>query len=243
MVDASKLGKWIQPQHLDEENLARYRDSFARHPAQLVVVENFLLDDVAERISRFLEGEALFQKEHGLYSIEGAVPQEDWESAEDDDRLFRLSRLEGISPEHLMSPNAVTYLRLRQSLQQPEFREFFEALTGLEFGSSDDFGVHSMSVGDFLRAHSDDLRNRSIAFVMYLSAPAGAHRTGEPSTWSIETGGESRIEATFNSIVVFDVQAENAHLVAPIEAAAGDTRRLTIGGWYPKPSGGDSPEA
>ena len=169
MVDASKLGKWIQPQHLDEENLARYRDSFARHPAQLVVVENFLLEDVAERISRFLQGEALFRREHGLYSIEGAVPQEDWESAEDDDRLFRLSRLEGSLPEHLMSPNAVTYLRLRQSLQQPEFREFFEALTGLELGSSDDFGVHSMSVGDFLRAHSDDLRNRSIAFVMYLS--------------------------------------------------------------------------
>ena len=242
MVDASKLGKWIQPQHLDEENLARYRDSFARHPAQLVVVESFLLEEVAERISRFLQGEALFQREHGLYSIEGAVPQEVWESAEDDDRLFRLSRLEGISPEHLMSPNAVTYLRLRQSLQQPEFREFFEALTGLEFGSSDDFGVHSMSVGDFLRAHSDDLRNRSIAFVMYLS-PGWSPSYGGNLQMVDQTGGESRIEATFNSIVVFDVQAENAHQVAPIEAAAGDTRRLTIGGWYPKPSGGDSPEA
>lgn len=189
MVDASKLGKWIQPQHLDEENLARYRDSFARHPAKLVVVENFLLEDVAERISRFLQGEALFRREHGLYSIEGAVPQEDWESAEDDDRLFRLSRLEGISPEHLMSPNAVTYLRLRQSLQQPEFREFFEALTGLELGSSDDFGVHSMSVGDFLRAHSDDLRNRSIAFVMYVS-PGWSPSYGGNLQMVDQTGGE-----------------------------------------------------
>ena len=44
-----------------------------------------------------------------------------------------------------------------------------------------------------------------------------------------QTGGDSTIEATFNSIVVFDVQAENEHLVAPIEAAAEDARRLTIG--------------
>jgi hypothetical protein len=234
MVDTVKLGKWIKPQHLVDENLTRYREAFVRHPAQLVVVEDFLLDDVAERISRFLAEEALFEKEHGLYSIDGPVPEERWQSADEDDRLFRLSRLKGISPESMMSPNAMTYLRLRQSLQQAEFREFFEALTGLELGSSDDFGVHSMSVGDFLRAHSDDVRNRSIALVMYLS-PGWQPSYGGALHMADETG-ESRIEATYNSIVVFDVQAENTHLVAPIEAAAGNARRLTIGGWYPTPA-------
>ena len=75
MVDTAKLGKWIKPQHLDEENLTRYRQAFDRHPARLVVVEDLLLDDVAERISRFLAEEALFEQEHGLYSIEGPVPK------------------------------------------------------------------------------------------------------------------------------------------------------------------------
>jgi hypothetical protein len=234
MVDAAKLGTWIKPQHLVEENLIRYRQAFVGHPAKLVVVEDFLLDDVAERISRFLAEEALFEKEHGLYSIEGPVPEERWQSADEEDRLFRLSRLKGISPEKMMSPNAMTYLRLRQSLQQPEFQEFFEALTGLELGSSDDFGVHSMSVGDFLRAHSDDLRNRSIALVMYLSP--GWQPSYGGALHMVDETGESRIEATYNSIVVFDVQAENTHLVAPIEAAAGNARRLTIGGWYPTPA-------
>jgi hypothetical protein len=235
MVDAVKLGTWIKPQHLVDENLTRFRQAFVGHPAQLVVVEDFLLDDVAERISRFLAEEALFEREHGLYSIDGPVPEERWQSAEEDDRLIRLSRLKGISPEHMMSPNAMTYLRLRQSLQQAEFREFFEALTGLELGSSDDFGVHSMSVGDFLRAHSDDLRNRSIAFVMYLS-PGWSPSYGGALHMVDETSGETRIDATYNSIVVFDVQSENTHLVAPIEAAAGNARRLTIGGWYPTPA-------
>lgn len=234
MVDTAKLGTWIQPQHLIEDNLTRYRESFARHPARLVVVEDFLLDDVADRISRFLAEDALFEKEHGLYSIDGPVPEMQWESADDEDRLFRLSRLKGISPENMMSPNAVTYLRLRQSLQQREFRELFEALTGLQLGSSDDFGVHSMSVGDFLRAHSDDVRNRSIALVMYLSP--GWQPSYGGALHMVDETGESRIEATYNSIVIFDVQAENTHLVAPIEEAAGSSRRLTIGGWYPTPA-------
>jgi hypothetical protein len=234
MVDTAKLGTWIQPQHLVEENLEKHRASFATHPAHLVVVEDYLLEDVAGRLSRFLAEEALFEKEHGLYSVDGAVPEDQWASATDEDRLFRLSRLKGISPEKMMSPNAVTYLRLRQALQQKEFREFFEALTGLELGSSDDFGVHSMSAGDFLRAHSDDVRDRSIALVMYLT-PGWQPSYGGALHMADETG-ESRIEATYNSIVVFDVQAENTHFVAPIEDAAGQTRRLTIGGWFPTPN-------
>jgi hypothetical protein len=60
MVDVAKLGTWIKPQHLVEENLIRYRQAFVGHPAKLVVVEDFLLDDVAERISRFLAEEAIF---------------------------------------------------------------------------------------------------------------------------------------------------------------------------------------
>jgi len=75
---------------------------------------------------------------------------------------------------------------------------------------------------------------RSIALVMYLS-PGWQPSYGGALHMADQTG-ESRIEATFNSIVVFDVQAENTHLVAPIETAAGSTRRLTIGGWYPTPA-------
>jgi Rps23 Pro-64 3,4-dihydroxylase Tpa1-like proline 4-hydroxylase len=74
---------------------------------------------------------------------------------------------------------------------------------------------------------------------MYLS-PGWSPSFGGALHMADEAGGDTRVEATYNSIVVFDVQAENSHLVAPIEGAAGETRRLTIGGWYPKPAGADS---
>ena len=36
-------------------------------------------------------------------------------------------------------------------------------------------------------------------------------------------------------MVVFDVLAETEHRVTPVEPAAGDRARLTIGGWYHRP--------
>ena len=55
MVDRQKLGAWIQPQHLEEAALEKYRKSFASHPARLVVIKEFLQPAVAERLSRFEE--------------------------------------------------------------------------------------------------------------------------------------------------------------------------------------------
>jgi 2OG-Fe(II) oxygenase superfamily len=235
MVDATSLGRWIQPHHLAPDRLEEYRTAFSSHPAQLVVIRDLLVEGVAERLNRFLREEAQFEQEYGLYSIDGAVAREAFESADDADRLFRLSRIGGIAPEHMMSPNALTYLQFRQSLQQPACREFFEGITGLQLGSSDDFGVHSMAAGDFLRAHSDDVRERSIALVIYLT-PGWQPEFGGALQMIDETGGTTRVDAAYNSMVVFDVQAENTHFVDRIEDAAGDVRRLTIGGWYPKPA-------
>jgi hypothetical protein len=78
MVDRQKLGAWIQPQHLEDAALEQYRKSFTSHPARLVVIKDFLPPQVAERLSRFLSSEAEFKAEYGLYSIEGAVKEEDW---------------------------------------------------------------------------------------------------------------------------------------------------------------------
>ena len=59
-----------------------------------------------------------------------------------------------------MSSNALTYLKLRETFQQPAFESFFEDSTGMSLGASDDFGVHSMRVGDYLRPHADDKASR-----------------------------------------------------------------------------------
>jgi hypothetical protein len=235
MIDRSALEPWIQPQHFDDQNLERYRETISKHPARLVLLEDFLVEEKARKLTRFLADEASFGLEYGLYSVEGAVEAEEWDRANDEDKMFRLARLAGIPPQFQLSPNALTYIQFRQSFQRPEFAAFFEAITGLELGPSDDFGVHAMRAGDFLRSHSDDVKNRRIALVIYLS-PDWESTFGGTLVMTDREGNETRVDPGYNSMVVFDVLAETTHLVEPIGSDAGDRARFTIGGWYPNPT-------
>jgi 2-oxoglutarate-Fe(II)-dependent oxygenase superfamily protein len=235
MIDRSALEPWIQPIHLEEDTLAAYRQALSSHPARLVVLEDFLVEEKAGRLTRFLAEEAQFGSEHGLYSADGAVDEDAWLEADDDDRMFRLSRLAGIPPEYRLSPNALAYLQFRQSFQRPEFAAFFQAITGLELGPSDDFGVHAMRTGDFLRSHSDDVKNRRVALVIYLS-PDWQPEFGGTLVVTDRDGSTARVDPGYNSMVVFDVLADTTHLVEPIRPDAGDRARFTIGGWYPNPA-------
>jgi Rps23 Pro-64 3,4-dihydroxylase Tpa1-like proline 4-hydroxylase len=231
MMDSAALRTWIQPHHLDEPKLNEYRESFQSHPARLVLLRDFLAESMADKLHRFLTQEAQFEKEYGLFSEEGAVDRESWEAADQDDRFFRLAKLAGTAPQYQMSPNALTYVRFRQAFQRPEFEAFFEAVSGLSLASSDDFGIHSMTVGDFLLDHSDDNKNRRLALVIYLSREWKPEYGGQLHMYDQE-GNETVVPIEFNSVVVFDVLAETRHRVAPVEAVAGDNARLTIGGWY-----------
>jgi len=233
MINRDWLRSWIQGHHLEDEALARYRHAFVSHPVRLLWLKDFLQPDVAERLSRFLKAEAEFTTEYGLYSVEGAVPEERWLAAESDDRFFRLSKLKGTAREFQVSRNALTYVQFRQAFQRPEFREFFEAVSDLALGWSDDFGSHSMIQGDFLRPHSDDNRNRQLALVIYLS-PGWEPRFGGVLHVVDKDGRETTIPPEYNSLVAFDVLTESQHLVSPITPAAGPDARLTIGGWYHK---------
>jgi Rps23 Pro-64 3,4-dihydroxylase Tpa1-like proline 4-hydroxylase len=236
MVNREKLATWIQPQHLEDEALMRYQQSFASHPAHLVVIKDFLRPQVAERLSRFLRDEAEFKPTYGLYSTEVAVSEQDWQKASDQDRLFRLSRLVGTRPEFQASPNALTYLQFRMMFQRPELKAFYEAITGMTLGTSDDFGAQAMMHEDLLRPHSDDNRNREVALVIYMTPE-----------WKPEFGGQLRVvhlngeatvvEAEYNSMIAFNVHTHSAHVVEPVRASNGaGPRRFTIGGWYHKVS-------
>jgi Rps23 Pro-64 3,4-dihydroxylase Tpa1-like proline 4-hydroxylase len=231
VTDDDELRGWIQPQHLAEDAVSTYRARFQEHPAKLLVIHEFLVDEIAAKLTRFLRDEARYQEEFGVYSTEGAVSHDRYEGADEDDRFFRLSRLAGIPDAHRFSPNAMTYLRLRQTFQRPAFESYFEALTGLSLGSSDDFGTHRMRAGDYLKAHSDDNKDRRLALVMYLT-PDWKPEYGGGLHMLDAKGNETTVDAAFNSIVLFDVLAETSHFVAPVDTAAGDASRLTIGGWY-----------
>jgi Rps23 Pro-64 3,4-dihydroxylase Tpa1-like proline 4-hydroxylase len=233
MIDRRCLESWIQPQHLEDQALERYRNAFSSHPAGLVVLKEFLVGQLARKLSQFLTNEAEFKPEYGLYSIEGPVQEEKWLVSQEQDRFFRLRKMVGTPKQFQMSPNALSYLQFRKTFQRPEFRAFFEVISRLSLGWSDDFGAHSMVQGDYLRPHSDDNCNRQLAVVIYLTQ--GWRRDfGGLLRVIHEDGNLTEIEPEYNSMIAFDVLTAPAHLVLPIEPAAGQRQRLSIGGWYQK---------
>jgi Rps23 Pro-64 3,4-dihydroxylase Tpa1-like proline 4-hydroxylase len=88
-----------------------------------------------------------------------------------------------------------------------------------------------MGRGDFLLPHDDNSRGRKLAVVIYLT-PGWDPKFGGGLRVVDENRVATSIDATFNSIVIFDVAARTTHAVEPIADLAGEGRRLTIGGWY-----------
>jgi hypothetical protein len=235
-MDANALASLIQSHHLTDEALSSYRSDFESTRARFSVIDDFLVPETAERLSEFLRKEAEFQSEHGLYSTGGhKVEEAEWLAAPEDERFFRYGKLVGTPPQFQFSPNSLAYLKFRTAFQTDDnLRTFFAEWTGLELARSDDFGSHSMGVGDFLKEHDDSERNRQLALVLYLS-PGWKPEFGGGLHITDESGGEWTVEPTYNSIVVFDTLAGTKHYVAPVRDAAGEQRRVTIGGWYHAP--------
>ncbi len=233
----SALTWLVEQDHLTDDAVRGYRSSFESSRARFVVLDDFLKPEVAERLSSFLDAEALYETEHGLYGVEDRrVDEPEWTGATADERFFRFSKLVGMDPRHQMGQNALTYLRFRSAFQSDAgLRGFFEAITGMALDASDDFGSHCMVAGDFLKPHDDDNHNRALALVLYLSPDwtpdyGGTLKIIEPG------GGELTVEATYNSLVAFDTRADTQHYVVPISDRAGTRKRLTIGGWYHAPA-------
>ena len=227
-LDTELLGSWIQPHHLEHSALEEYRRTFTTHPARLIYLKNFLMPEVAKRLSNFLSQEAIFRPEFGIYSSEEAVTEEQYDAAPDVERFFRMRRMVGTHPQFTMSPNALTYVRFRQLFQHREFKAFFETISNLALASSEDFGSHLMLAGDFLRPHNDNNKNRQLALVIYLSPGWERHRGGNLHVFNSHVSSE--VIPEYNSMVAFDVLVSATHEVSVID----NGMRFSIGGWYHK---------
>jgi Rps23 Pro-64 3,4-dihydroxylase Tpa1-like proline 4-hydroxylase len=140
----------------------------------------------------------------------------------------------GTPPQFQTSPNALTYLQFRTTFQRPELKAFFEAISGMPLGGSNDFGAHSMTSDSLLRPHSDDNRDRQLALVIYLT-PGWKSEFGGQLTVTHMDGKTTVVEPEYNSVIAFNVLTHKAHVVEPVRSRNGtNPRRLTIGGWYHK---------
>jgi hypothetical protein len=237
------LASWIQSQHLSDVALSDYRGVFASHPANLLVLRNFLHEGPASRLAKFLAMEAEYETLYGLYSSisatggrDASARADEWEAALERDRFFRLQKFVKISPRFKLTPNVTEYLRFNSAFNQRPFREFFEIVTGLELDlANSTYHAFMMQRGDFLKHHDDthDEKYR-LAFVLYLTQDWDAKYGGALNMIDPQ-GRVTSIEAEYNSLVLFKVNPRTKHFVAPVEISAGNKFRTTISGWMHRP--------
>jgi Rps23 Pro-64 3,4-dihydroxylase Tpa1-like proline 4-hydroxylase len=240
MPDQLWLKDWAQSKHFQPDTIEACRQAFISHPARVLALKNFLLDPVAEKISRFLSHEARFEVAYGLYSknvkdgnISGVSPTA-WLAAEEEEKFYRFSDYAGVLDEFQFSPNRTAFQQFFAALRNDKFKLFFEEISGLELGSTPLINAYSYKPGDFLSYHTDDVKNKRLSFVFYFS-PHWERRFGG-SLHLIDHNGEvTEIDPDYNSLVIFDVAAKTRHFINPVEQRAGERARLTVSGWFLTP--------
>lgn len=223
------LAEWVQPQHLEDDALRRYRDMFLAPPMPVTRVDDFLQEGCARQLATFLQQEAQYEEVYCLYNPEGCVSEEAWHAADPERRLGKYQKVQGARAD-VRSFGPLLYRRFTDVLEDQGFIAFFEALTGLALGPLQAVGGKAFGREDMLRPHSDDELDRRLAFILYLTPDWRAEYGG--ALFVEGANGETmRIEARFNSLVLFDVKGHARHWISDIGDAAGSQRRLSIGGW------------
>ena len=240
MSDQLWLKDWVRATHLQPEAIESCRQAFISHPARVLVLKDFLLDSVAEKLSRFLSHEARFELAYGLYSkevkdgnISGVSPAA-WLEAGEEERFYRFSDYAGVLDESQPSPNRTVFQQFFSALRNNRFKLFFEAISGLELGSTPLINAYSYKPGDFLSYHTDDVKSKRLSFVFYLS-PNWERRYGGLLHLIDPKGEVTEVAPDYNSLVIFDVAARTRHFINPVEQCAGERARLTISGWFLAP--------
>lgn len=240
MHDQARLKDWVQPRHLQPDSIESYRRDFTSHPARLLVLKDFLLDPVAEKLGRFLSSEARFEPAYALYAnnvkdgnLSGVSPAA-WSEAGEEEQFYRFSDYAGVLDEFQLSPNRTVFQQFFAALRNDGFKLFFEEVSGLELGPSPLINAYSYRPGDFLSLHTDDVKSKRLSFVFYLS-PHWERRFGGLLHMLDDKGGVTEVDPDYNSLVVFDVAARTRHFIDRVEPCAGERARLTISGWFLAP--------
>ncbi len=220
------VGKWIDRRQLDAEALSDERAAYASRPGRWVVLERFLPDRLAQVLSRFLTREVEFTTGFGLKERYGFVSEAEFNDAPEGERLFRFGGLDRVQGKAARSPGFRAYSALTGAFSDPRIREVFETLCGTALGEAT-LSARRMAPGDFLDSHTDDVEDRQLSWVIYLTP--GWKRAHGGLLQLDEGGGRiSEVVPAYNSVAIFD--ASTWHRVTPPTASA--KARLTFGGWY-----------
>ena len=241
-LDSHKyLKSWVQTQHLERQAIQGYHAEFTSHPANVIVLKQFLHETIAGDLSNFVNQEAEFETVFGLYSTmekdptnNAAVTEAEWLKAEEDDQFFRLRKFMRVSPEKMLTPSLARYLSFLSAFKGHSFKKYFEDITGLNINlDKETYNFFYYKKGDFLKSHTDRGDDYLLAFMLYLTPEWETHFGGLLNI-VLPNSEIMRIEPEYNSLVLFNVNRQAEHFVSLINDCVGEYGRSAFSGWLHK---------
>jgi hypothetical protein len=229
-LDRDFVGLWIRSEHFEPHALEEHRRVLRDDPSAPIVLRDFLVAPVADRLCTFLTHEADVVTEYHLRSCSPTrVTAAEWLAADERERFYRFGTVVGVKSEFGSSGRALLYLLFLSALADPRLIAYFEELWGRPLALHAPFGGHSMTSDDVLATHSDNADGRRLSLVFHLSRE-WLPRSGGALKLSSKNGRSACIHPEHNMMVAFDVQENAEHHVEPIALDA--PPRLAIAGFY-----------
>ena len=113
-----------------------------------------------------------------------------------------------------------------------QFISFIEEITKKKLSKNVDISSLKLLKTNYLLCHDDQLSNRKIAFVLYLSTLKKSDG-GSLSFFNTKNNKPHKIVKSFypikNSLILFEVSNKSFH---QIDEVLSNKKRITIGGWF-----------
>lgn len=227
-----ELSKWLQPQHLTDSAIEEFKSALAQTPEYGVCIENFIQEDILERIAIALEEEAEYEEFYKLYSERNRrVDKETFDQTPDEDKFLYRRSISGAKAEYRLSMNWMTYIKFCFFFETL-FPRFLELISNYSVKLSAQ-NTHSHQQKHFLRKHNDfDNGKRRVCSLLYLSPKWTPECGGALVLQGNNDGKEKKIEAIFNRLALFYSEKEIEHFVEPHSTLAKNMCRIVHVAWF-----------
>ncbi|MHA2503106.1 MAG: 2OG-Fe(II) oxygenase family protein [Candidatus Kariarchaeaceae archaeon] len=207
-LKSNTLGEWMNPTNLKLDKLQAMKSEFANSsPFSHLYIEELLLDEKLEQITV-------------------ALSEQEFEYRQSD--LFSLYQTEDF--EHLESDVLVSF---RSFLSSHEFVGYMRFLTGIDLTQKIDCLGNIYADTDYLLCHDDELLERQIAFIFYLT-DMDASTGGAFHLYNTVNGEPDKVVKSLypvqNRFFFFKVTRSSFHEVG--EVIGEDDVRVSISGWF-----------
>lgn len=198
------LEEWVNPSILA---LTSHRSFASARPFPHALLRDFLIDSQAERLLAALKEEEFVHKESDLFSLS--------------------------QTGDLVTSNHPTIRSFYLLVRSQEFAEFMQRLTGISVKPGVlDFAGSLYESGDYLLCHDDQVEDRKIAYILYLSKHFEKKDGAEFVLFNNNKGVPSEVAVSYpplwNSFLFFEVSPLSFHMVGE---NCSSKKRYAIGGW------------